>query len=66
MTTMEQMTPTPPRTEQVPEDLAAARTKLVELEDQARTLVRERPVVAMLAALGLGYLVARLFTRRSR
>lgn len=66
MTTMEQMTPTPTLTEQVPEDLAAARTKLLELEDQARTLVRERPVVAMLAALGLGYLVARLFTRRSR
>lgn len=66
MTTMEQMTPTPPRTEPVPEDLAAVRTKLLELEDQARTLVRERPVAAMLAALGLGYLVARLFTRRSR
>jgi hypothetical protein len=66
MTTMEQITPTPPRTDPVPEDLAAARTKLLDLEEQARALVRERPVVAMLAALGLGYFVARLFTRRSR
>jgi len=69
MTTMEQITPvqpTPPRTDAVPEDLAAVRTKLLDLEEQARTLVRERPVAAMFAAVGLGYLVARLFSRRSR
>lgn len=66
MTTMEPITPTPPRTEQVPEDLAAVRTKLLDLENQARTLVRERPVAALLTAVGFGYLVARLFSRGSR
>jgi len=36
------------------------------LENQARTLIRQRPVVAVLAALGAGYLLARLFLRAGR
>lgn len=69
MTTMEQIAPaqpTTPPTAPVPEELAAVRAKLLDLEEQARTLVRERPVAAVLAAVGLGYVVARLFSRRSR
>ncbi|MBP1687858.1 MAG: hypothetical protein H6Q33_4001 [Deltaproteobacteria bacterium] len=39
------------------------RSTLMDLEQQARTLIRQRPVVAVLAAVGVGYLVARLVAR---
>jgi len=55
--------PLPRRTEQVQPDIAAVRSKVTDLEQQARTLVRERPVVAVLAAAGVGYLIARLVSR---
>jgi hypothetical protein len=57
--------PTPPLIEGLP-DMAAIRSKATDLEEQARALVRDRPVVAVLAAVGVGYIVARLFTRGGR
>ena len=44
-------------------DRADVRPTLTELEQQARALIRQRPVVAVLAAVGVGYLVARLVSR---
>jgi ElaB/YqjD/DUF883 family membrane-anchored ribosome-binding protein len=56
----------PRRAQQVQADLAAVRSKVTEMEQQARTLIRQRPVVALLAAAGVGYLVARLVSRGMR
>ena len=47
-------------------DIAAVRSKATDLGQQARTLIRQRPVVAVLAAVGVGYLVARLVSRAMR
>ena len=58
--------PLPRRAEQVQPDIAAVHSKVTEIEQQARTLIRQRPVVAVLAAAGLGYLVARLVSRGRR
>ncbi len=58
--------PLPPRVEHVQPDIAAVRSKVTDLEQQARTLIRQRPVVAVLAAAGVGYLVARLVARGTR
>ena len=58
--------PLPRRAEQVQPDIAAVRSKVTDLEQQARTLIRQRPVVAVLAAVGVGYLVARLVSRAMR
>jgi hypothetical protein len=58
--------PLPRRTEQVQPDIAAVRSKVTDLEQQARTLIRQRPVVVVLAAVGVGYLVARLVSRGTR
>ena len=58
--------PSLPPTEQPQADIEALRSKVTDLEEQARTLIRERPVVAVLAAVGIGYLVARLVSRGSR
>jgi ElaB/YqjD/DUF883 family membrane-anchored ribosome-binding protein len=55
-----------PRTEQIQADIAAVRSKVTDLEHQARTLIRERPFVALLSAVGVGYLIARLVSRRTR
>ena len=44
--------PLPRGAEQVQPDIAALRSKVTELEQQARTLIRQRPVVAVLAAAG--------------
>lgn len=57
--------PVPPLIEGLP-DLADLRSKAMGLEEQARTLVKDRPMVAVLAAVGVGYLVARLFSRGGR
>jgi ElaB/YqjD/DUF883 family membrane-anchored ribosome-binding protein len=38
----------------------------LDLGGRTRALIRERPVVAVIAAAGLGYLVARLVSRVSR
>ncbi|MFI5397743.1 MAG: hypothetical protein ACHQ9S_19580 [Candidatus Binatia bacterium] len=58
--------PLPRRTEQVQPDIAAVRSKVTDLEQQARTLIRQRPIVAVLAALGVGYLAARFVSRAMR
>ena len=46
--------------------IAAVGSRLTDLEHQARTLIRQRPVVAVLAAVGVGYLVGRLVSRVMR
>lgn len=38
----------------------------LDLGEQARALIRERPVVAVIAAAGLGYFLARFVSRASR
>jgi ElaB/YqjD/DUF883 family membrane-anchored ribosome-binding protein len=58
--------PLPPRAEQVQADIAAVGSKVTELEQEARALIRQRPVVAVLAAAGVGYLIARLIARGTR
>ena len=58
--------PLPRRAEQGQPDIAAVRSRVTDLEQQARTLIRQRPVVAVLAAAGVGYLVARLVARGTR
>lgn len=58
--------PLPRRTEQGQPDLAAVRSTVTDLEQRARTLIRQQPVVAVLAAAGIGYLVARLVARGAR
>jgi len=55
----------PPRTEPGQADIAVRSTPRG-LEHQARALIRQRPVVAVLAAAGVGYLVARLVSRVMR
>ncbi|HYB99913.1 MAG TPA: hypothetical protein VEC57_12350 [Candidatus Limnocylindrales bacterium] len=45
-------------------DLEAVRSTATDFEQQLQTFVRERPVAAVLAALGLGFVVARIFARR--
>lgn len=39
---------------------------LTELAQRIRTVIEKRPVVAVLAATGVGYVVARLVSRRGR
>jgi len=56
----------PPRAAHGPLDITALRSSVTDLEQQARTFIRQRPVVAVLAAVGAGYLVARLVSRGRR
>jgi ElaB/YqjD/DUF883 family membrane-anchored ribosome-binding protein len=56
----------PPHSQQAQQGLAEAYAKVTDLEQQARALIRQRPVVAVLAAAGIGYLVARLVSRATR
>jgi len=49
----------------VEDELDSIRVAVSDLEQQARTLIRQQPVVSVLAAAGLGYLVARLLARNS-
>ena len=58
--------PLPRRAEQGQPNIAAVRSRVTDLEEDARTLIRQRPVVAVLAAVGVGYLVARLVSRAMR
>jgi len=53
----------PPGSEFGQDDIAAVRTALTDFEHQARTLIRQRPVVAVLTAVGVGYVVARIVAR---
>lgn len=58
--------PFPRPTEHAHTDIAAVRSKATELEQQARTLIRKQPVLAVLAAAGLGFLAARIVARATR
>ena len=53
----------PPGAEEGQSDITEARSTVADLEERARTFIRERPVVAVLAAIGVGYLVARVARR---
>jgi len=55
-----------PRTGPVWPDMEALRASVTELEQHARTRIMQRPVVAVLVAVGVGYLVARLVARGVR
>jgi hypothetical protein len=54
--------PSPPHSGRVQPEITL-RSTVTDLEQQVRTFSRQRPVVAVLAAVGVGYLVARLFSR---
>lgn len=56
----------PPRAEQEQPSIAAIRSRLTDLEQEARTRIRQRPVVAVLAAVAVGYVFARLVSRAMR
>ena len=56
----------PPRSQLVQPGFGEARTRVTDLERHARTLIRQRPIVAVLAAVGVGYLAARLVSRGMR
>jgi len=56
----------PPRSEQVQARITQGRSRVTDLEEHARALIRQRPVVAVLAAVGVGYLAARLVSRALR
>jgi len=56
----------PPRSQQGQPGLAEVRARVTDLEQRARTLIRQRPIVAVLAAVGAGYLAARLVSRAMR
>ena len=55
---------TPERSEQPAETELVSR--LTGLTEQARTVIQQRPVAAVLAAVAVGYVVARLVTRGGR
>jgi hypothetical protein len=56
----------PPRSQQAQPGFAEVNARVTDLERHARTLIRQRPIVAVLAALGVGYLAARLVSRAIR
>jgi hypothetical protein len=47
-------------------DMEALRASVTELEGRARTRIVQRPVVAVMVAAGVGYLLARLASRGGR
>jgi hypothetical protein len=58
------MNPSPPD-EQLP-DFDTISGDLEDLEQKARTMILQRPVLAVLLAAGVGYLVARIASRAKR
>jgi len=58
--------PSVPPAPRGPTDIAATRSGFTDLEQQARAFIRQRPVAAVLAAVGAGYLVARFVARGRR
>jgi len=56
----------PPEELSMPTDLAAVRSAMSDLERQARELIDERPVLAVMIAAGIGYLLARVVVRGGR
>jgi hypothetical protein len=47
-------------------EIDAMGARLIALEQQARAAIEQRPIVAVLLAVGFGYIVARLASRGSR
>ena len=45
-------------------DMEIFRSKATDFERQLQAFVEERPVAAVLSALGVGFVVARIFSRR--
>jgi hypothetical protein len=45
-------------------DMEMFRSTATDLERQLQTFIEERPVAAVLSALSLGFVVARIFSRR--
>ena len=56
--------PSPGRSEQAAD--AEVAFTLTEFTQRVRAIIEQRPVVAVLAAVGVGYVVARLATRGRR
>lgn len=50
--------------ETIQTDIDAVRSGAKSIEEQLEAFVRERPVAAVFGALGLGFVVARIFSRR--
>jgi len=55
-----------PRPQRRQAGFAEARARAMEVERRARTLIGQRPIVAVLAAVAVGYLTARLVSRARR
>ena len=47
-------------------DMADLRSTMTDVEEYARTHIMQRPVVAVIAGVGFGYLVAHLISRGLR
>jgi hypothetical protein len=60
----QQETPAAHYRETLPPDSFDAQSIATDLEQRLQDFVRERPVAAVFAALGIGYVVARMFSRR--
>ena len=56
----------PPPSQQMQPGLDEVRARVTDLHRQARNLIRQRPIVAVLTAVGVGYLTARLVSRATR
>lgn len=56
----------PPASEPPQSEIDVFGSELKSLEQQARTFVQQQPIVAVLAAVGIGYLIARLASRGNR
>ena len=52
-----------PRTQHIHAAVGEAPTELEALDQQVRDLIRERPVLAVFAAVVVGYVVARIASR---
>ena len=55
-----------PGAEEAHLDIAALHSSVTDLEQKARAFIKQRPVAAVLVAVGTGYLVARLVARGRR
>ena len=56
----------PPRSQPEKPAFADVSARLTDLDGHARALIRQQPIVAVLTAASVGYLVARLVSRALR
>ena len=56
----------PPPSPQMQPGLDEVRARVTDLHRHARSLIRQRPIVAVLTALAVGYLTARFVSRATR